>query len=189
MEKKINLDQFPITGHFLKIKRADIAALLYIQQRLRTPARDRLMRFFTRLGNGGTVWLCCAALMGLSPQFRTCAISIISVLIVGLLTGNLIIKRLSSRIRPYDFLDWQPLIKPLKDYSFPSCHAMSSFACATMICFFSVPLGLLALGVASMIALSRLYLFVHYPTDVIVGSLWGIIIAFTTRWFLLTYIF
>ncbi len=189
MQNKAWLDELDLTGRFISIKRADIRALVYIQRHMRTRPLDVAMRFFTRLGNGGTIWLCAAALMWLVPGWRDCAISIATVLVVGLLTGNLIIKRLSSRMRPYDFLDRKPLVKPLKDYSFPSCHAMSSFACATMICYFSRPLGFVAVGIAALIAFSRLYLFVHYPTDVVLGSLWGVIIALTTHWFLATYLF
>ncbi|MEG1060458.1 MAG: phosphatase PAP2 family protein [Oscillospiraceae bacterium] len=163
---------------------------MFIQRHMRSDALDSIMRFFTRLGNGGILWLLTAAVMWTMPRLRRCSVSIAVVLVVGVLTGNLIIKRLSSRSRPFDdYSSIRPLVKPPKDCSFPSCHSMSSFACATIICCFSVPLGAIALSIATIIAFSRLYLFVHYPSDVVVGVLWGIIIALSTNWYLSNFVF
>ena len=93
--------------------------------------------------------------------------------------GNIALKPRIGRIRPCNNnTDVELLISRPHDYSAPSCHTLSSFAAATVICFANVPLGIAALVLAALIGFSRLYLFVHYPSDVASGFLLGIALGF-----------
>ena len=101
-------------------------------------------------------------------------------LLLGFLTGNLLLKNCIARTRP--FL-WDPtislLIEKPSDYSFPSGHTLASFECAVAIFRYHRKWGIAALVFAVLIAFSRLYLQVHYPTDVLggamLGTLWGML--------------
>lgn len=94
-----------------------------------------------------------------------------------LIFGNLLLKPLVARIRPYDLMEGiELLIKPLKDYSFPSGHTMASFACASVFWHYRDTFkkwSIVALVLAFCVAFSRLYLYVHFPTDVLCGGLLG----------------
>jgi undecaprenyl-diphosphatase len=146
-------------------------------QRRRLPARDRRMLMITRLGDGGVVWLLIA---GLFLIWRgEAAVNLFLVVLVSTFIANLVIKPLCSRLRPFqaDVSVTRPARAQLTPAgtSFPSGHAMTSFAAATAIWHTSVLLGIPALLLAACIAFSRLYLFVHYPSDIIAGALLGVL--------------
>ena len=91
----------------------------------------------------------------------------------------MLLKNIVSRIRPYDLKqDIELLIKRLSDYSFPSGHTLASFEAATVLMIKDKRLGIPALILAILIAFSRIYLYVHYPSDVLAGILFGIAFAF-----------
>ena len=99
-------------------------------------------------------------------------------LIGCLLIGNLTLKPLVARIRPYDVAGFdQLLIGKLSDYSFPSGHTLASFAAATVLVVMDRKWGVVALIIATLISFSRLYLYVHFPTDVLAGFVIGVIIS------------
>ena len=96
-------------------------------------------------------------------------------LLCGLIVGNLTLKPLIGRIRPYDLNPGVSLlIDKLHDFSFPSGHTLSSFEGATVLLIRDKRFGIPAMILAAIIALSRLYLYVHYPTDVLAGAVLGI---------------
>ena len=99
-------------------------------------------------------------------------------LLLGAVCTNLILKNLIARERPC-WLDTQIalLIKSPKDYSFPSGHSMNGFAASIALLCNDKKLGIPAVILASLIAFSRLYHFVHFPTDVMVGILIGTTVA------------
>ena len=100
-------------------------------------------------------------------------------LILGFIIGNIVLKNVIGRIRPYDVnTDFALLIHTLKDYSFPSGHTLCSFEGAVCIFTHNKKWGVSALFLASLIAFSRLYLYVHYPTDVLAGIILGTLFAF-----------
>ena len=100
-------------------------------------------------------------------------------LILGLLVCNIFLKPQVARIRPYNFQlqeygrEITLLVKGLNDYSFPSGHTIASFEACTVLMLHDKRLGIPATVLAILIAFSRLYLYVHWPTDVLGGILVG----------------
>ena len=154
----------------------DSPILLWIQSNLRVDAITPVVKLITHLGDKGLFWIVLTlALMAWRKTRRTgivCAIS----MVIGLLVTNLVIKNWVGRIRPYEVIDGLVcLVNPEKDFSFPSGHTTNSLACAVVL-FRLMPkkYGVPALVLAILIALSRLYVGVHYPTDVIGGAIIGV---------------
>lgn len=154
----------------------DNALLFFIQENWRTPFLDTMMPLITALGNGGIFWLVLTVLFLIRKKYRKIGIMMLCALILCLISGNLILKPMIRRIRPFDLLNYSPLlITPPKDFSFPSGHTMASFACAVVLYKNNRLIGIAALVLASLISFSRLYLFVHFPSDVVAGMALGII--------------
>ncbi|MEG2000955.1 MAG: phosphatase PAP2 family protein [Evtepia sp.] len=156
----------------------DTGILNFIYSRTRNALFDILMPFISRMGNGGAVWVLSALLLLFMPNYSKCGLAMAISLILCVVIGNLTLKPLFARTRPCDL---NPaitlLIRRPTDYSFPSGHTMSSFAAATILLLSHKELGMLAMILASLIAFSRLYLYVHHPSDILVGALIGIAIA------------
>ena len=163
--------------------RLDAFLLLWIQAHLRHPLLNPVMLAITHLGDAGIFWiLVTLALLAFRKTRKigaACAIS----MIVGLVATNLILKNWIARIRPYEVIDGLNLmIERQRDFSFPSGHTTNSFAAACVI-FGMAPrrYGVPALILAALISLSRLYVGVHYPTDVLAGALIGCLAAWAGR--------
>lgn len=158
------------------ITEIDFKILDAIQQ-IRFPILDKIMVFITHLGDEGYLWIAIAVLMLFFKKTRKCGIMLAMVLIAGLVVGNLGLKNLIARERPYvqnpEMLE-HLLIKPLSSYSCPSGHTMSSVECATVIFMFDKRYGIPAVIIAALIGFSRMYLYVHFLTDVLLGALIGI---------------
>ena len=106
-------------------------------------------------------------------------------LILGLIFGNGILKNLFQRVRPYDLeeaLVQTPLIEKPSDWSFPSGHTLASFEAATVLMIRDKRFGIPALVLAFLIAFSRLYLYVHFPSDVLAGVLLGVLFGCLGVW-------
>ncbi|MCC8057873.1 phosphatase PAP2 family protein [Cloacibacillus sp.] len=154
----------------------DFAVLDFIQNHLRSGAGDFLMPFISRLGDKGFIWIAAALLLVLFPRTRRLGVAVATALAIEIFLCNGLIKPLAARIRPYDInTGIQMLVARPADYSFPSGHTAASFAAASALYFrrsgWWIPAGLLA----ALIALSRLYLYVHFPTDVLGGAALGIL--------------
>lgn len=169
------------------IQSLDYQILSFIAESVRSDFLTPIMLFITRLGDGGIVWLILAAICLVKKKTRPCGAAMLLSLVIGLLIGNLTIKPLVARPRP--FLTYPELTNLVAQggYSFPSAHAMSSFAAATVFYLFFRKNGHTAYGIpvlilAALIALSRLYVCVHYPSDVLCGTLLGIVIAVISVW-------
>ncbi|WP_343209933.1 phosphatase PAP2 family protein [Anaerolentibacter hominis] len=161
----------------MKVKKFEEIWLEKIQ-RLRTSGRDRAAVFVTRLGNGGAVWVLIAVIMLAVPGYRAGGRGIILSLISSVFWGNLVLKNAVARERPCWKNPQVPLpIEVPADYSFPSGHTMASFAAATAIFDVNVWMGLAAFVLAAAIGFTRLYLYVHYPLDIIMGTALGIVVA------------
>ena len=149
-------------------------------QTLRTPAGDVLMPFITSFGNGGVIWIVLTVILLLIPKTRKTGLILGAALILDGILCNLLLKNLMRRIRPCDINDAVRLLIPYpSDYSFPSGHTAVSFAAASALYFAGEKyLWKAALVLAAFIAFSRMYLYVHYPTDVLGGVVIGIIAGY-----------
>lgn len=149
--------------------------------RQHTPLMNKIMIMITTTGDNGFIWFALAAPFFLMNKWRLMGFTILAALGIASLTGEITIKHIVKRVRPCNkaFEDYL-LIENPPHYSFPSGHTTASFAVAavmTVMCpLFCLPVILYA----ALIALSRLYLLVHYPTDVIAGVLIGLICGFIT---------
>lgn len=164
----------------------DAAILLWIQEYLRVGFLTPVITFITHLGDSGIFWIALTLILLAFKRTRriglTCAVS----MIIGLVVTNLILKNWVARIRPYEMIEGlHLLIERQKDFSFPSGHATNSFAAAWVIfCMAPRKYGVPALILACLIAFSRLYVGVHYPTDVLAGTLIGIAAGSVSQWLL-----
>lgn len=162
----------------------DLPILEWIAENLWCGFLDAVMPVITLLGDAGIFWIAVAVVMLLIPKYRKTGLGMGIALIMGLLVCNVTMKPLFARIRPYDYQllhfgkEIQLLIEAQHDFSFPSGHTLASFEAATVIAINNKKLGIPALILACLIAFSRLYLYVHYPTDVLFSVAMGIGFAF-----------
>ena len=166
----------------------DLPVLDWIAANLQNPFLDFIMPYITMLGDAGIFWIVLAVLFLIFPRTRKMGLGMAFALIMGLVVCNMTLKPLVQRIRPYDYQEQvfntviPLLIEKQHDFSFPSGHTIASFEAATVILIYNRKLGIPAMILAALIAFSRLYLYVHYPTDVIVSIVLGIAIAFLGNW-------
>ena len=159
----------------------DWTILHWIQNTLVCPAMDFLMPKITLLGNGGAVWILAAVDLLATKKYRKYGAFLLAGLAIGVLIGNLTLKPLIALPRPC-WLDEsvQLLIANLTDYSFPSGHTLSSVIGATVLTKANRKFGLAAMPLAALIAFSRLYLYVHFPTDILAAAVLGVGIGLVT---------
>lgn len=153
--------------------------LIWIQNLLRSNLLTPVMIFITRLGNGGVIWILIS--LGLLIPRKSRMIGIMMLISMGavFIIDNVLLKNLVGRIRPYETVyGLERLIEKQREFSFPSGHAGSSFA-AAVILLLSMPkrYGIPAIVLAFLISFSRLYVGVHYPSDVLCGAVIGTVIA------------
>ena len=157
----------------------------YINENMQSPFLDYTMPVISRLGNGGLIWIAVAALLMTCKKYRTAGLMVICALALGAVLGEVILKNIFQRARPFvDAPHFVLLIeKPLTRYSFPSGHATSSFATAGTILgtMDSVLIKGLVLLLACAVAFSRVYLLVHYPSDILGGILLGLLSAYAVH--------
>lgn len=156
----------------------EFRVLQWIQANMRCRFLDALMPLVSAMGNGGVVWLLAAAAMTCSRTYRRFGLLLAAGLIIGVLIGNVCMKNLVARSRPC----WREpsvrlLISNPRDYSFPSGHTLSSTIAAVIITSANRKFGYAAIPLASAISFSRLYLYVHFPSDVLGASCLGLVLA------------
>ncbi len=166
----------------------DLPILQWIEENLWCPVGDALMPRITHLGDGGIVWIALALMLLCIPKWRKTGLSMALALLMGLLVCNLWLKPMVGRLRPFDYQLQcygrviELLIAAPKDFSFPSGHTIASFEAATVLLLRSRKWGIPALLLAVLIAFSRLYLYVHYPTDVIASVVLGTLFGLLATW-------
>ena len=155
------------------------AILLWIQNNLRCGFLTPLMRVITTLGNGGAFWIALTLLLLIFRRTRRVGVYCAASMLLTLLVVNLCIKPLAARTRPYELIQGlEILVSRPRDYSFPSGHSANSLTCAwTLFRLAPKKYGVLALALAVLIALSRLYVGVHYLTDVLAGAAIGVLLS------------
>lgn len=159
----------------------DWSILNGIQDLFKCDFMDAFMPVVTSLGNAGIIWIIIGICMLISKKYRKQGILVLIGLLIGLIIGNGIIKNLIARQRPcWINSDFPLLIPSPKDFSFPSGHTQASVIAATIITMGNKKHGLIVIPLAVLIAFSRMYLYVHFPTDILGGAVMGLIIGSAT---------
>ena len=148
-------------------------------QTLHTPVLDKIMVGVTKLGDVGIIWIILTAILLIIPKTRRTGGVMLVALVVQTVLCNVILKNLFARTRPYDVNTTVQLLVPkLHDFSFPSGHTSASFTTVSALFLAKNKAWKPALVLAVLIAFSRLYLYVHYPTDILGGIITGCIAAY-----------
>lgn len=159
-------------------------AILDLIQNLRCDFLDSFMPFITSFGNRGFIWIVIGIIMCVFKKSRKAGAAVLLALLVGYIFGNMVLKNVFARQRPCWINDGvDMLINMPHDFSFPSGHTLSSFVAAFTIYFYNKKIGVLTIIFAALIAFSRLYLYVHFPSDVLGGIAIAFIIAFGMKKF------
>lgn len=152
----------------------ELSVLDWIQLHFRCGFLDWLMPFASSLSNHGEVWILLSVLLLLLRRQRRYGLSTACALTLDLVACNMILKPLIGRARPFALRPGLSLlVPPPGDASFPSGHTAAAFAAAFALKTAGSPLWRPALALAAVTAFSRLYLYVHWPTDVLGGILLG----------------
>lgn len=150
--------------------------LLQWFQSIHNPVLDKIELATTMLAEKGIFWIIITLLMFFVLKDKKPGLTAMGSLVLSFILCNLLLKNIMMRGRPcWEDPTVQLLVEIPDDFSFPSGHTSFSFACATAIFQYYKGWGALALVIAALIGVSRLYLFVHWPTDVMVGAIVGII--------------
>ena len=164
------------------ISEYEINILIWIQENLRCGFLDYVMPLITYLAEHGLVPIIISLGLMAFRKTRKCGISMAIALVMGLVVANLGLKPLVARIRPYDAYPlYELLIDAQSDFSFPSGHTLAAFECAMSAALYYRKYAIPALLVAALVGFSRMYLYVHYPTDVIVSVVLGILFAVVAK--------
>lgn len=159
----------------------DGGILLWLQNNLRQEWLDPVVKGFTHLGDSGLLWIALCLALLLFPQTRRAGAAVAVGLIMSLLCTNLVLKPLIQRTRPWLVVEGLTALVVEHDMnSFPSGHTSAALA-AAMACWGTLQKRWargLVLALAIMMGLSRLYVGVHYPSDVLAGALVGLFCGF-----------
>lgn len=139
------------------------------------PLLDFWMPKITALGNSSIIWVLAAVALLCTKKYRKYGVLLLAGLAVGMLAGNLALKNLFARPRPCWLDESVPLLiaRP-RDYSFPSGHTMAGAIGATILTAANRRFGWAAIPLAVLIAFSRMYLYVHFPSDILGGAVIGV---------------
>lgn len=164
------------------MQQLELGILDWIQANLRWGALDVLMPALSWTCNHGEIWIVLAAVLLAVKRYRRQGLAVGCALVTDLMLCNLILKPLVGRVRPFVVHPVELLVPPPTDASFPSGHTAASFAAVFALKASGSPLWKPALAVAVAMAFSRLYLYVHWPSDVLFGALVGAAAGFIGAW-------
>lgn len=149
--------------------------------KIHNPFLDKIMTKMSMLGSGGIFFIIIALILLLNKKTIKIGLTMSLALVLCAIVGNGILKPYFSRIRPYMKEMIPIIINPPSGYSFPSGHTYSAFAAATVINIYNKKWGILFYIFAVLMGFSRMYLYVHYPTDVLAGMILGILIGIISK--------
>ena len=150
----------------------------FIHEYMSSPIMDKIMCFFTFLGDSGWIWIALACACLCSKKYRYTGIMLTVGLLMSLLVANIILKPAFARLRPFQIKEGiELIIAAPTDFSFPSGHTMASAICTTIIFLQHKKMGIYAIALAFIISFSRLYLYMHFPSDVFFGAILGILLG------------
>lgn len=155
----------------------EFTILNFIQQHLRSELMDKIMVTITHLGDAGIIWIILTLVLLLIPKTRKIGFVLAVALVFDLILCNFIVKPFVARTRPYDInTAIELLIGRQVDYSFPSGHTAAGITCAAALYLMRQKwLWKMTLLLSILIGFSRMYLYVHFPTDIIGGIIIGMI--------------
>lgn len=165
----------------------------FVEQHLWNPVFDVISKIITLSGESGIIWILfalaflIAGLVKKNETYKKVAVAVVVSLLFMEVANNLIIKELIARVRPFNF-DWTQyswggqfnypeIVSRPSSWSFPSGHSSSSFAAAFAIFWYDKKKGIPSLIYAALLAFSRVYVHVHYCTDILAGAVVGILYA------------
>ena len=148
---------------------------------IRCPVLDYIMHFFTLLGEAGVFWILLVLVLIIVPKTRRIGLSAAAAFLLEFIFVNLTLKPIVKRTRPC-YANTSRVIDTIitvpYDYSFPSGHSAAGFVVSTVIAKHNLKYGIISLATSVIIAFSRLYFYVHYPTDVMAGAMIGVLCGF-----------
>ena len=151
---------------------------MFFQEHLRCGFLDAVMVFFSAIGDAGIVWIIFGLALAVWKKHRSDGVTVLFCLLLGWVVTNLLLKNIVGRPRPFEVFDWLTvLVKLPRDPSFPSGHTCASFAAAYGIAKTMGKKWAWVYIPAALVALSRLHVGVHFPTDVLAGAAVGTICA------------
>ena len=163
----------------------DLMILDWIQQNIVCDWLTPVMKCITFFGEYGLGWITIAVALLIPKKTRWIGLSMGIALLAGFLIGECGLKNIIQRLRPFHFREIALMIPAPDSFSCPSGHTTSSFAAATSIFLYKKKWGAAALVLAALIGFSRMYFFVHYPTDILFGIALGVACALAARWLIL----
>lgn len=156
----------------------DNSILQFIQNNMHFYILDKIMILLTNAGEGGLLWIVLAVILLFNKKHRKTGVIVIGAVLLTYIFGELALKNIICRVRPCYAKPLAKLLIPKPHtYSFPSGHSSSSFAAAIILSKYIKKGAPLFYTLAAGVAFSRMYLYVHYPSDIIAGIILGILCA------------
>lgn len=161
----------------------EFTCLDWIQTHMRTSFGDSFFPIVTTLGDLGFIWILAGGALLFFGKQRRNGIMVLVGLAIGAIICNVALKNIVARSRPcWINSDITLLISMPSDYSFPSGHTLASVIGAILLTYADHRFALFAIPLAILISFSRLYLYVHFPTDVLFSVFLGVIVSTFTIW-------
>lgn len=175
-----------MTAMFDQFLNFDLRIFEWVQTFNTNAVLTPILKVITTLGEGGIIFIIMALILMATKKYRKAGFAMIIALVVMVICNNLVLKEIFARPRPFNLeYDWwneiykyPEIVSKPSSFSFPSGHTSSAFAAAVAVLWYNRKIGIPTFIFAAIMGFSRIYVQVHYPTDVIAGAIVGIIYAF-----------